>query len=69
MCSVYKDYTTFKALVGITPYGAAFFLSTLYTGYISDKEITKRSSILSLLEEGDEVMADKVFIISQLLSE
>ena len=69
MYSVYKDHTTFKALVGITPYSAVSFLSTLYTGNISDKEITKRSGILSLLEEGDGVMADKGFIIRQLLSE
>ena len=69
MYSVYKDHKTFEALVGITPYGAVSFLSTLYTGYISDKEITERSGILPLLDEGDEVMADKGFIISQLLSE
>ena len=40
MYSVYKNHTTFKALVGITPYGAVSFLSTLYTGYIYQ---TKRS--------------------------
>ena len=69
MYSVYKDHTTFKALVGVTPYCAVSFLSILYTGYISDKEITKSSGILPLLEKGDEVMADKGFTISQLLSE
>lgn len=42
--------------------------SPLYTGSISDKEITKTSGILPLLESGDEVMADKGFIIEDLLS-
>lgn len=30
------------------------FISPLYTGLISNKELTKRSSILNLLESGDE---------------
>ena len=62
MHSVYKDHTTLKALVGVTPYCAVSFLSILYTGYISDNEITKSSGILPLLEKRDEVMADKGFI-------
>ncbi|XP_075967277.1 uncharacterized protein LOC142970741 [Anarhichas minor] len=64
----YKGTITFKSLVGISPYGELTFVSDLYMGSISDKEITQTSGILSLLEEGDEVMADKDFFIGDLLS-
>lgn len=65
--SAYKSHTTFKCLIGIAPHGAVTFVSSLYQGSISDKEITRRSGILSLIEEGDEVMADKGFLIKDLL--
>ena len=51
--------------VGIAPHGAVTFISSLYQGSISDKEITRRSGILSLMQEGDEVMADKGFLIQE----
>nr|XP_022334382.1 uncharacterized protein LOC111131237 [Crassostrea virginica]XP_022334383.1 uncharacterized protein LOC111131237 [Crassostrea virginica] len=65
--SNYKSHTTFKSLVGITPSGTVSFVSSLYTGGISDKEITARSGIIDLLEANDDVMADKGFLISDLL--
>lgn len=65
--SAYKSHTTLKCLVGIAPHGAVTFVSSLYQGSISDKEITRRSGILSLIEEGNEVMADKGFLIQDLL--
>ena len=42
---------------------------TCYTGSISDKEITKKSGILELLEEGDQFMVDKGFPIDDMLKE
>lgn len=65
--STYMSHTTLKGLVGIAPHGSVTFVSSLYQGSILDKEITRRSGILSLLEEGDEVMADKGFLIQDLL--
>ena len=50
--SNYKSHATFKGLVGITPSGSVSFVSVLYTGSISDKEIIKKSGILDLLEKG-----------------
>jgi hypothetical protein len=67
--SHYKGKTTFKCLVGVTPAGAVSLSSSLYTGSISDKQITKVSGFLDLLENGDLVMADKGFLIQDLLIE
>ena len=60
--SSYKSNTTLKGLIGIIPHGAISFISSLYTGSISVKEITRCNGILDLLENGDSVMADKVLI-------
>ena len=66
--SSYKNHVTLKALVGISPSGAITFISQLYTGSISDREIVTRSGFLSQeFEEGDCVMADKGFQIQDLL--
>ena len=66
--SSYKHWNTFKLLVGITPTGVISFIPLLWTGSISDKEIVKQSGLLNLLEEGDAVMADKGFLIQDLLT-
>ena len=67
--STYKNRNTFKALVGITPYGSISFLSQLYGGSVSDQEITKTSGFLDLLEPNDSIMADKGFTIEDLCEE
>ena len=68
MYSSYKSGTTLKSLIGITPHGAVSFVSALYTGSISDKEITRCCGILDLLEPNDSVMADKGFNIGDMLT-
>ena len=65
--SSYKNTTTAKGLLGIAPSGAPVFISDLNTGSISDKDITKQSGILTLLEKGDDCMADNGFNIKDLL--
>ncbi|XP_068729058.1 uncharacterized protein [Montipora capricornis] len=62
-----QSYTTYKGLVGISPNGSVTFVSSLFQGSVSDKEITRQSGILNLLEEGAVVMADKGFLIEDLL--
>ena len=62
--SSYKSHNTAKGLIGISPAGAVTFVSDLYAGRSSDKQITKDRGILDLLEEGDSVMADKGFEIA-----
>lgn len=63
--SNYKSGNTYKALVGISPDGAVTFVSSLYPGCIFDKELTRKSGILTLLEPGDSVMADIGFDIEE----
>jgi hypothetical protein len=65
--SHYKGNHTFKSLIGISPNAAVTFISPLYTGAMSDVEITKLSGLVDLLESGDSVMADKGFTIKKLL--
>ena len=59
--SSYKNHNTAKGLIGISPAGYPSFISELYTGRSSDKQVTKDCGILNLLELGDDLMADKGF--------
>ena len=65
--SNYKNHNTFKALIGITPSGAISYISSLYGGCISDRQLTILCGILDRLEPGDSIMADKGFLIADLL--
>ena len=47
--SNYKNSNTFKALIGISPDGVITFVSSLYPGSISDKELRKQSGLLDFL--------------------
>lgn len=76
--SSYKSHTTFKGLVGCDPLGSLVFVSELFKGCISDKELTERSgfyeTIKKLKEIGyvadkDGVMADKSFTIKTEIKE
>jgi hypothetical protein len=65
--STYKHHNTAKGLIGISPSGMLTFVSDLYAGRASDKELTKDCGILTLLEEGDQIMADRGFTIDDCL--
>ena len=66
--SSYKNHVTLKAMIGIAPSGAITFISQLYTGNISDREITSKCGFLNQqFDDGDSVMADKGFQIADIL--
>ena len=65
--SSYKNHNTFKALIGISPFGGICFVSDLFGGNISDKQLTIQCGILECLDEGDSIMADQGFNIADLL--
>lgn len=67
--SFYKHHKTVKILAGITPAGSYAFISEAFGGRISDKQITLMSGILDFIEEGDFVMADRGFLIGDLLAQ
>ena len=66
--SSYKNHNTDKLLLSISPDGSVTFVSDLYEGSITDRDIVEQSGLPNLLEEGDSVMADKGFTIQDLLA-
>lgn len=66
--STYKSKNTGKCLLGISPSGTFTFVSDVYGGNVSDRYITEHSNFLELIEEGDDVMADRGFTIRDLLT-
>lgn len=70
--SDYKSSTTLKCLIGCDPRGSLLFVSELFTGCISDKQLTEQSGFYDLLrtlksigyiQDKDAIMADKGFTI------
>eukprot|EP00117_Sycon_ciliatum_P042301 scpid100916/ scgid30793/ len=67
--SNYKNRNTLNLLVGVSPNGVITFLSSIYGGHVSDKELAKRSGLLSKLQPGDAIMADRGFDITALMAD
>ena len=76
--SHYKHHTTLKSLIGVDPKGGVMFVSQLFEGSMSDKELVKRSGFINLLKmklecgdilPGDGIMADRGFNIEEELKE
>lgn len=59
-----------KGLVAVAPCSAVVYVSKLYPGGLSDREIVEHCGVLKLLDTpGDNVMADKGFLVDDLLEE
>ena len=65
--STYKSHNTFKFLLAIAPSGQITFLSSLFVGSISDRQIVQRSGFLKVIEWTDNIMSDRGFNIRDLL--
>ncbi|XP_021713249.1 uncharacterized protein LOC110681527 isoform X2 [Aedes aegypti] len=63
MWSNYKHSHTVKYLIGIAPNGMIIFISNAFGGRASDKFITEKSALLSKMQKGDYIMADRGFLI------
>ena len=65
--SSYKHHCTMKRLIAVNPNGAACFVSDLYEGSIDDVSIFEQCGILSHINPGDSLLADKGFTVQDLL--
>lgn len=69
--STYKNKNTLKCLVGITPRGTVSFVSDVYGGSTSDRQIFERSKLcteVGAFEKGDSIMADRGIMVQDLMS-
>jgi len=76
--SDYKSSNTLKGLIGIDPQGSVMFISPLFSGSISDKQLCSDCGLYKFLEDmlavghilkGDAIMADKGFLITEELNQ
>ncbi len=65
--SSYKHGNTLKGLIGIAPNGTITYASKLYPGSSSDKSIVSSCGILKYLKTGDLILADKGFLLKDVL--
>ena len=65
--SSYKHRNTWKMLVGVAPNGVITFVSKAYPGSTSDKKIVEHCNVLKQMVPGDLILADKGFLIKDLL--
>ena len=69
LCSSHKHHVKYEGLFRIAPSGTKRFICELYTGFISRKEIFRKSFILSRnpWKDNDSIMADCRFTIEKQL--
>lgn len=65
--SQYKSYCTLKGMIGIAPHGAVTFISPLFAGSISDKQLFMQSGICQFLNADSAIMVDRGFLIDNVV--
>ncbi|XP_046844591.1 uncharacterized protein LOC124438474 [Xenia sp. Carnegie-2017] len=63
----YRGMNSFEVIVGVAPNGVITNVSRLYPGSISDKAIVQQSGLLNHLTAGDMILADKGFLIQDVV--
>ena len=65
--SSYRGMNSFKVLIGVSPNAVITYVSNLYPGSTSDRAIVQNSGILHNFMAGDLILADKGFLIADIL--
>ena len=65
--SSYRGMNSFIVIVGVAPNAVITYVSQLFPGAISDKEIVQKSGLLNHLSTGDLILADKGFLIQDIV--
>ena len=65
--SAYRSMNSFKTIVGVAPNAVITYVSNLFPGSVSDKAIVQESGILTHFVAGDLILADKGFLIGDLV--
>ncbi len=63
--SNYKHHNTIKFLIATSPQGAISFISRGWGGRVSDKHLTENGGLLTHLQPGDQVLADRGFTVEE----
>ena len=58
---------SFKVIIGVAPNAVITYVSGLYPGSVSDKSTVQESGLLKHFVRGDLILADKGFLIQDLL--
>jgi hypothetical protein len=68
--SSYKNTNTVKAMIGITPKGFVSYVSSVYGGAASDRQIIEQSDLLQSghFTGGDSIMADRGIMVQDLFA-
>ena len=65
----YKDPHIGKALIGISPTGMRLIFTGIDPGSICDSNITKKSDVISCVEEEHEIILDKEFAFQNICTQ
>ena len=65
--STYRGMNSFKVIIGVAPNAVITYVSDLYPGSVSDKALVQESGLCNHLVAGDLILADKGFLIQDVV--